>query len=92
MAKSEVTKTHKQDVITEEDEANVPSYVPNDAAPQPKFGDAKTQELALKIYLAFGATLSYRTLKNEPMPSWDDMHPLERDAWINAAFAAQTGR
>lgn len=45
----------------------------------------------LKAYLAYGAALHFKTLKGEPLGSWEDLHEFERAAWRNAAFAVRTG-
>lgn len=62
------------------------------AKPKPRqYGPQETETAALRCYLAFGATLGYKTPKGEALEPWEQLTKPEQDAWRNAAFAVLTG-
>lgn len=56
-----------------------------------QYGAQQTEAAALRCYLAFGATLGYKTPKGEHLEPWEQLTKPEQDAWRNAAFAVLTG-
>jgi hypothetical protein len=75
----------KSEVVDDDPTAEAPEVTRS-------YGTGEVGAMALRIYVAYGATLGYKTLKGEMLPPWDQLHKVEQDAWTNAAFAALTGR